>query len=376
MHTFYRYKIAKKAILTTVFFMMVLLVVGNQLSSAAVASDTEVLLNGKPLGIHPTVSKGNTFIAVRELSQSLNCKVLWDATSRSITTLSPTGKAVFKLNSRHMRLNEVTSSLVASPYIKGGQVYIPLRSIAIALGYELNWQKNRIDLQGDDSLIQSSYGDTTAWISYQQRKLYISKSNSKPLQIDDQLPKFKGNKGTALLQIRPISGSIFVSIHDNYGEPSIHDDYHQYLIQGSKVVRKITTAYVSTKSTQTLMNTDKDAVMIDGTRVLLVQPSGNIRLEYNMVALMKIEEPFTVEAVYDDLIVMKLSRSAILVGYHVNNHTATEFYKKLLSPEEQKKLEESDPMDIQNSGDRLKWVKRVANIIYLERLGHTYELSL
>lgn len=105
--------------------------------------DAVVLINDKPqppLVAAPFISNGRTMVPVRFITETFGAKVVWDATTQSITiTVNDTsismqvGNPVVIVNGKEVKLD-------APPVIRKGRTFVPLRFIMEVFGAKVDYE--------------------------------------------------------------------------------------------------------------------------------------------------------------------------------------------------------------------------------------------
>lgn len=90
--------------------------------------------------VFPIISKGRTFVPLRDVFQALGARVAWEEETKTVTATKQ-GRIV-KLtvgeNKAFLNGNEVT--LEAPPFLKENRVMVPLRFVSEALGVKVTWE--------------------------------------------------------------------------------------------------------------------------------------------------------------------------------------------------------------------------------------------
>lgn len=103
--------------------------------------DYEVKGKAMRLDVAPYVKSGRTMLPVRAVAESLNMDTLWDKTTKEVVLESHDKKSrvVLTIGKNTMLVNGKTVKLDAAPEIKGSRTFLPLRSIAEAVGVKVDW---------------------------------------------------------------------------------------------------------------------------------------------------------------------------------------------------------------------------------------------
>lgn len=92
-------------------------------------------------GLDPLVVNNRTLVPMRQIFETLGCKVIWDNPTQSIT--SSTNDAVIKMRigSKKMTVNGKEIQLDVAPMIHKSRTMVPLRAVSEALGAEVVWHQ-------------------------------------------------------------------------------------------------------------------------------------------------------------------------------------------------------------------------------------------
>lgn len=133
----------KLALTVLALFVFVMLSSGVYADSYSISIDGKALTIPSDMGTPFLDANGRVQAPVRALAESLNCKVVWDAASRTVTITRPDGMVV-KLTVGSVLINTDLGDLKmdTSPQNVGGRIYIPVRFAANALGYNVDYKKD------------------------------------------------------------------------------------------------------------------------------------------------------------------------------------------------------------------------------------------
>lgn len=114
--------------------------------------DANVLVNGKPIqsDFTPYVTKGRTFVPVRELTEGLGAEVSWDGENMTVEIKFGEKTILLKINSdvtyvdgkkKIVEEDQVPKlALYSSPRVES-KTMIPLRFVSETLGYNVSWDE-------------------------------------------------------------------------------------------------------------------------------------------------------------------------------------------------------------------------------------------
>jgi len=91
--------------------------------------------------VSPVISEGRIIAPLRDISKVLGAEIFWDS-DRKITTVSLDNKEVsFEIGSKTMSINGNRKEIDVSAEIIGGRTFVPLRAIADAFNYNVEWNE-------------------------------------------------------------------------------------------------------------------------------------------------------------------------------------------------------------------------------------------
>jgi hypothetical protein len=93
-------------------------------------------------GAQVVVENSRTLVPVRVISETLYAQVDWDSANRVVTITAPGVLAAFTIDSGTATVNSRDITLDAPAKIIDGRTYVPLRSIAEALGADVGYVEN------------------------------------------------------------------------------------------------------------------------------------------------------------------------------------------------------------------------------------------
>ena len=100
------------------------------------------------------IKGGYTFVPLRFFAELLTCEISFEPIFQIITITDPYGKKiVMQVGNRTVTINEDKTSLPASPEIKNGRTFVPLRFIAEEFSFQVNYVKE------DNTVIMIYNGD-------------------------------------------------------------------------------------------------------------------------------------------------------------------------------------------------------------------------
>ncbi|MFD0620688.1 copper amine oxidase N-terminal domain-containing protein [Paenibacillus sp. GCM10027629] len=151
--------------LFTVCVSMCLLLLGSAVSFAANAKGTEIIVNGVKLNARATVIEGTTFIPYRSLFEAMGAKIGFDKDAQEISAEIDGGTMYLWMGEDIVEYKNKRYFLPEPIRTIEGSIYVPLRFIGEALGYQIvyNQDYNRITFTkfgygADDSIRKTLTG--------------------------------------------------------------------------------------------------------------------------------------------------------------------------------------------------------------------------
>lgn len=125
--------------------LLVLLIVLSFFGTSALASNSDIMVQGKNMTVESQSREGRTFISSKSL-EGFGLKVSQSGNSVSIKDKNVT--IIFTLNSNKVKVNNSNFILDAKSYKSGNAIYLPFRFIFETLNYNVGWSKstNKISL--------------------------------------------------------------------------------------------------------------------------------------------------------------------------------------------------------------------------------------
>jgi len=93
----------------------------------------------EPLERPPFIMGGRTYVPIRFISEAMGAKVEYDAKDKKIVITYQDISLLLQINNPIMHINEKEEKLDASPLIRMGRTFVPLRAIAQAFGATVNY---------------------------------------------------------------------------------------------------------------------------------------------------------------------------------------------------------------------------------------------
>ncbi len=147
----------KKIIIIFAFLLLQLIV---SFSSYSAPSKINVIVRGKALTIDvsPVLYSGNTLVPMRDIFESLDAYVEWNAKTKSITATRCTKVIKLKIGDKTGFIDNQKVMLDVSPSMINGKAMVPLRFIGEAFGAKVEWNNStRTITISTDNWVEKAY---------------------------------------------------------------------------------------------------------------------------------------------------------------------------------------------------------------------------
>lgn len=134
----------KKRFVALTLVMAVFLTTFTSVLASPIESKVGITINSeikelkKDMG-QPFLANSRTFVPLRFISENLGFKVNWDNESRSAIIEHNSGNIVVAIGSNTVNTPSGQVKMDVEAFIKDGRTYVPVRFIAEALGFEVDW---------------------------------------------------------------------------------------------------------------------------------------------------------------------------------------------------------------------------------------------
>ena len=204
----------------------------------------------------------------------------------------------------------------------------------------------------------AAYGGVTYTVEKSTGQLYASSSatGGRPVKI-----AHLGSKLHDLIDFKfkkTPKGLLLIEITDVYGEPHINNAHYALLLKNGSVIRQAKVHYWQRFATNAVLN-EGVIGMTDGRTLRVIEDgTGDVLATHNLVKLGGLDEDYIVEAVTDDFLLIRPTRTGLLTFVDLRTGTGTQLYKVLLDAEMQEYAELNDSP---YRGDWLVFVRREGN---------------
>lgn len=110
----------------------------------------------------PYIKGGVTLIPVRAVAEKLGAEVSWDADTQKVTITKNETVIEITVNKMTVLVNGVPTEISLPTEVTCGKTYLPLRFLAEALGFDVNWDGENEIIDISDTTTGESTGTTAA----------------------------------------------------------------------------------------------------------------------------------------------------------------------------------------------------------------------
>ncbi|PJN55490.1 hypothetical protein PAEVO_22110 [Paenibacillus sp. GM2FR] len=113
---------------------------GKLNEKAGKKNGVKLYVNGEASDAEPFVKKGNTYVPFRAIAEALEAEVIWNPEKRSITVTKDGVSIQLLVGSKTATVNGKKVSLDAPATVTKGNTYVPVRFISEALNATVKWE--------------------------------------------------------------------------------------------------------------------------------------------------------------------------------------------------------------------------------------------
>lgn len=113
---------------------------GKLNEKAGKKNGVKLYVNGEASDTEPFVKKGNTYVPFRAIAEALEAEVIWNPEKRSITVSKDGVSIQLLVGSKTASVNGKKISLDAPATVTKGNTYVPVRFISEALNATVKWE--------------------------------------------------------------------------------------------------------------------------------------------------------------------------------------------------------------------------------------------
>ena len=125
-------------------------------SSQALVDNKETQVDSSNAKVKPFIKESRTLVPVRFITEAMGAEVGWDAPSSSVTVALGNKELKLVVGNKSMQVGKETVPLEVAPEIVEGRTFLPLRSIAEALGKKVFYDRGLIVISDSESIFNAS----------------------------------------------------------------------------------------------------------------------------------------------------------------------------------------------------------------------------
>ncbi|WP_255298502.1 copper amine oxidase N-terminal domain-containing protein [Brevibacillus dissolubilis] len=168
--------------------------------TAVAQADIKVQYNGKALAFpdqKPVIKNSRTLVPIRPIAEGLGFDVQWDNATRKVSINKGTSSVNLIIDQKTAKKNEQTLTLDVPAQIINGRTMVPVRFIAEALNYQVNWSQATTTVLITDPVVVTPTQPTTPTTPTQPQ-------TPTPTPTQPQTP----STGAELIQDSTVSGKL------------------------------------------------------------------------------------------------------------------------------------------------------------------------
>ncbi|WP_052476462.1 copper amine oxidase N-terminal domain-containing protein [Cohnella kolymensis] len=325
----------------------------HSVSAAATASQAiTIMMNGALYTpeSNPYVSKGTVYLPLREISSALKAVVVWQSHTKKVIITRPDQTIVLTLGKATVTRNGAEVKLSATPIVKESHVYVPFRAAAEILGASVNWnsKSQTVDITHKLDFDTVIGVNSFYWLNRKNGQVFLAKPyDSQPnllgaMNID--LQRF------STMKLASSGGVDQLIVEDYYGEPLLNTDVYTALIVKGAIVKQTKVHYWQ-RYTPNVTFDGRHQVMTDGKAIFLLDATGKLTKEYDLVAMTGNDETFSVEGIGQTYALVRPNTTGLLTLIDLETGDTTQIYKQLNAQEQ----EYAETNDVPYHGDHIKF---------------------
>jgi len=307
----------------------------KQADAAAKPVTVSVNQNGEAeLSNPPFIENGATLVPLREISSLLNSNTIWIPEGKRIVINNPAAKIELSLGSKDAVVNGKPYKLAAVPNNKKGVVFVPARFIAEALGAKVDWDpiKRNVHLSYENKFLYAEKEANGYWLDRKSGELFMSANGQEAKLVADTNAEIVEY---AEMTVDLLSSNVIIlNVHDNYGEPHIHNNIYRFVIVDGQLAKE-SNVYYAYHQILSLQKTDYGhAILMDGAVLYEIDKSGGIAASYDLQKITGYEDTsFQVEYYDDEIAVVRPHMTGWLTLINRSTKEAVRLADVLLSEE-------------------------------------------
>lgn len=363
-----RVNVIVKYVLLTCCITVLLLSQAQQLLAAP--STTTTTKQDQPLSIfisgnsyafqsQPYLNNGTVYIPLREVSNALNSAVTWNSKNKEITIIQPKQKILLTLGKSTATRNNKEIRLATTPIIKNNQVYVSLRSVGELLQAKVNWNSKfrEVEINPNSNLVMLRKASSYYWLNRSSGDVYYASSSSSE-------PKLAGTmnieiQGYSDVTLKSSGRTTQLILSDNYGEPMINTDVYSALLIDGSIVKQTKARYWK-RFVPNVTYYDDQPVMTNGKTLYVMDSTGKLKQEYDLVKIVGLDENYSVEGIGSSYALVRPNLKGLLTLINLNTLETVQLYKQLNAQEQ----EYAEMNDVPYYGDAIVFDQEKDGILY------------
>ncbi len=125
-------------------------------SSQAMINNKETQVDSSNSNVKPFVKESRTLVPVRFITEGMGAQVEWDAPSSTVTVALGNKELKLVVGNKTMHVGKEKVDLEVAPEITEGRTFLPLRSIAEALGKKVFYDRGLIVISDNEAIFDTA----------------------------------------------------------------------------------------------------------------------------------------------------------------------------------------------------------------------------
>ena len=125
-------------------------------SSQAMINNKETQVDSSNSSVKPFIKESRTLVPVRFITEGMGAQVEWDAPSSTVTVALENKELKLVVGNKTMQVGKEKVDLEVAPEIAEGRTFLPLRSIAEALGKKVFYDRGLIVISDYEAIFDTS----------------------------------------------------------------------------------------------------------------------------------------------------------------------------------------------------------------------------
>ncbi|EFM10596.1 copper amine oxidase domain protein [Paenibacillus curdlanolyticus YK9] len=320
-----------------------------------------VIYNGyeRSLSYPLLIEPGRVWMGVYDMSDLvMEYRREFDEKTGKITFTNPWRRIELQVGSKTALINGNKVMLAAAPKRHEGTVYLPVQLLTQLLGQEVTWDSKTLTLtvHVQSRVLAVGWLDVYFWVDKLYGNIYKAKKGERAVLISRAT---KDMRTAQYMEIDSLQNDRYLlRVLDRYAEPT---QITKLLIEQNQLIAQAAVSYPGSWGLESIERSGNSLIMIDGLSVQLAEPGVETR-KYNMKAY-GVNEPFAVEAVFDDAMLVRAYSSRTLLLVDLREKKTYALYKLLLDEKEQKFIDDATAYNDGYPGDQLKLSGRKGDIL-------------